>query len=207
MAIDASVGARRLLVVANEACAGDALFAEIRKRTGEGAEVLVLAPALTPRLQFWLNDEALGRHAAEELLARSFAACAHEGLDVKGEVGDPDPLQAIDDALRTFDPDAIVIVTHPVGRQNWLERDVVGDGRIGSTSDGRRPAELQRLEADEAALGALTAGTSREACDGLPIARAASSRPGSAALVVPTRRLRPATSWRQARGRRPGSPC
>ena len=129
MAIDASVGARRLLVVANEACAGDALFAEIRKRTGEGAEVLVLAPALTPRLQFWLNDEALGRHAAEELLARSFAACAHEGLDVKGEVGDPDPLQAIDDALRTFDPDAIVIVTHPVGRQNWLERDVVAQAR------------------------------------------------------------------------------
>ena len=80
--------------------------------------------ALTPRLQFWLNDEALGRQAAEELLARSFAACAHEGLSVQGEVGDPDPLQAIDDAIRTFDPDAIVIVTHPVGRQNWLERDV-----------------------------------------------------------------------------------
>ena len=91
--------------------------------------MLVLAPALTPRLQFWLNDEALGRQAAEELLARSFAACAHEGLNVQGEVGDPDPLQAIDDAIRKFDPDAIVIVTHPVGRQNWLERDVVAQAR------------------------------------------------------------------------------
>ena len=61
MAIETSAVSQRLLVVANEACAGDALFAEIHRRTGEGAEVLVLAPALTPRLQFWLNDEALGR--------------------------------------------------------------------------------------------------------------------------------------------------
>ena len=129
MATQTSVKARRLLVVANETCAGAALFAEIRNRTGAGAEVLVLAPALTPRLQFWLNDEALGRHAAEDLLARSFAACAHEGLHVQGEVGDADPLQAIDDAIRTFDPDAIVIVTHPVGKQNWLERDVVTQAR------------------------------------------------------------------------------
>jgi hypothetical protein len=127
--LETSVDSRRLLVVANEACAGDALFAEIRNRTGEGAEVLVLAPALTPRLQFWLNDEALGRQAAEDLLSRSFAACEHEGLKVHGEVGDPDPLQAIDDAIRTFDPDAIVIVTHPVGKQNWLERDVVAQAR------------------------------------------------------------------------------
>ncbi len=129
MTIETSVESRRLLVVANEACAGDALFAEIRNRTGEGAEVLVLAPALTPRLQFWLNDEALGRQAAEDLLARSFAACAQEGLTVHGAVGDSDPLQAIDDAIRTFDPDAIVIVTHAVGKQNWLERDVVAQAR------------------------------------------------------------------------------
>ena len=129
MAIETGGESQRLLVVANEACAGDALFAEIRQRTGERAEVLVLAPALTERLRFWMNDEALGRAAAEDLLSRSFAACAHEGLKVRGEVGDPDPLQAIDDAIQTFDPDAMVIVTHPAGEQNWLERDVVAQAR------------------------------------------------------------------------------
>ena len=119
----------RLLVVAHEACAGDALFAEIRRRTGEGSEVLVLAPGLTKRLQFWLNDEAIGRSAAETLLARSFAACENAGLAVRGEIGDSDPLQAIDDAVQTFQPDGIVIVTHPAGEQNWLERDVVDQAR------------------------------------------------------------------------------
>ena len=47
------------------------------------------------------------------------------GLDARGEVGDGDPLQAIEDALRTFAPDELVISTHPEGRSNWLERDVV----------------------------------------------------------------------------------
>nr|MBA2298579.1 hypothetical protein [Actinomycetota bacterium] len=33
--------------------------------------------------------------------------------------------QAIEDALRTFGADEIVISTHPEGRSRWLERDVV----------------------------------------------------------------------------------
>ena len=44
-------------------------------------------------------------------------------------MGDGDPLQAIEDAVRTFGPDEIVISTHPAGRSHWLERDVVGAAR------------------------------------------------------------------------------
>jgi nucleotide-binding universal stress UspA family protein len=51
------------------------------------------------------------------------------GIDAHGEVGDADPLQAIEDALRTFDADLIVISTHPEGRSNWLERGVVSSAR------------------------------------------------------------------------------
>ena len=40
-------------------------------------------------------------------------------------MGDGDPLVAIDDAVRTFGPDEIVISTHPPGKSNWLERGVV----------------------------------------------------------------------------------
>ncbi len=36
------------------------------------------------------------------------------GINARGEVGDADPLQAIEDALRTFGADEIVISTHPV---------------------------------------------------------------------------------------------
>ena len=51
------------------------------------------------------------------------------GIDARGEVGDGDPLQAIEDALRTFAPDELVISTHPEGRSNWLERGVVERAR------------------------------------------------------------------------------
>jgi hypothetical protein len=46
-----------------------------------------------------------------------------------GEIGDGDPLQAIDDALRTFAPDELIISTHPEGRSHWLERGVVSGAR------------------------------------------------------------------------------
>jgi len=44
-------------------------------------------------------------------------------------VGDADPLQAIEDALRAFGADEVIVSTHPPGRSNWLERDVIARAR------------------------------------------------------------------------------
>ena len=65
------------------------------------------------------------RAAAQERLEASLGALAEEGVDARGEVGDADPIQAIDDALRTFGADEIIISTHPPGRSNWLEKQVI----------------------------------------------------------------------------------
>ncbi len=62
-------------------------------------------------------------------LEASLAAMRAAGIEARGEVGDGDPLQAIEDALRTFAPDELVISTHPEGRSNWLERGVVTGAR------------------------------------------------------------------------------
>ena len=51
------------------------------------------------------------------------------GVNARGEVGDAEPLQAIEDALRTFGADEIIISTHPEGRSHWLERGVVQEAR------------------------------------------------------------------------------
>ena len=64
-----------------------------------------------------------------ERLEDSLAAMRAAGIEARGEVGDGDPLQAIEDALRTFAPDELVISTHPEGRSNWLERGVVTGAR------------------------------------------------------------------------------
>ena len=59
----------------------------------------------------------------------SLARLREAGLDAKGEVGDAEPLQAMDDAVRLFGPDEIIISTHPEGRSHWLERGIVEAAR------------------------------------------------------------------------------
>jgi hypothetical protein len=119
-------GEKRVLVVANETVGGAELLDELRRRAqGARTEVLVVSPALNSPLKHWVSDEDGARAAASERLDVSLAAMRAAGFDARGEIGDGDPLQAIEDALRTFAPDELVISTHPEGRSNWLERGVV----------------------------------------------------------------------------------
>ena len=121
---------RRILVVANETVAGIALRAEIQAAAeGYRSEVLVVCPALNSPLKHWTSDEDEARAAAQGRIDRSLRELRRVGLDARGEIGDPDPLQAIEDALRTFGADVIIISTHPEGRSNWLERGVVSGAR------------------------------------------------------------------------------
>jgi nucleotide-binding universal stress UspA family protein len=121
---------RRILVVANETVAGNALRDAIRQAAeGIRANVLVVSPALNTPLKHWMSDEDGARAAAEKRLGRSIGELAHLGISARGEVGDADPLQAMEDALRTFGADMIIISTHPEGRSNWLERGVVSGAR------------------------------------------------------------------------------
>jgi hypothetical protein len=116
---------KRILVIANETVAGRALRGEIVGRAGSDAEVLVVCPALTSPIRYWASDEDRGRAQAQERLEASLGALAEEGIDASGQVGDADPVQAIEDAMRTFDADELIISTHPPGRSNWLERDLI----------------------------------------------------------------------------------
>ena len=117
---------RRVLVVANETVGGRELLDAVRERAVPGAAVLVVAPALNSRVRTWASDEDHARHEAQRRLDDSLARLAQVGIQARGEIGDGDPVQAIEDALRSFPADEIVLSTHPPGRSNWLERGVVG---------------------------------------------------------------------------------
>ena len=123
-------GERRILVVANETVAGHTLRSMILERSLDvREEVLVVTPALNSPLKHWVSDEDDARAAAQERLDASLSKLAAAGVAARGEVGDGDPLQAMEDALRTFGADEIIISTHPEGRSNWLERGVVEKAR------------------------------------------------------------------------------
>ena len=55
-----------------------------------------------------------------ERLDASLSRLREAGVDAKGEVGDAEPLQAMEDALRCSALDEIIISTHPEGRSHWL---------------------------------------------------------------------------------------
>lgn len=123
--------ARRILVVANETVGGGELRELIgRRATGVREDVLVVCPALNSKLHTWTSDEDAARAAAQARLDASLDRLRGEGIAARGEIGDGDPLQALEDALRVFPADEIVISTHPPGRSHWLERGVVDQARL-----------------------------------------------------------------------------
>jgi hypothetical protein len=123
-------GERRILVVANETVGGRKLLDTLRERAeGVREEVLVVVPALNSPLRHWASDEDPARAEAQKRLEESLARLREASVNARGEVGDAEPLQALEDALRTFAPDEIVISTHPEGRSHWLEKGIIAAAR------------------------------------------------------------------------------
>ena len=122
---------RRVLVVANETVGGDELVSAISTLAlTQATSFLVICPALNSRLKTWTSDEDLARAAAQERLGATLERLASVGIEARGEIGDSDPFVAVEDAVRTFRPDEIVISTHPPGKSNWLEHGIVDSVRV-----------------------------------------------------------------------------
>jgi hypothetical protein len=117
----AEAGMRHVLVVANETLAGPGLRDEIVRQAGPRVQIDILAPVLTSRLHYWSSDFDAELADARRRLDGSLAWAASQGLEARGEVGDPDPFTALEDELRDFGADAVIVVTHPRDRANRLE--------------------------------------------------------------------------------------
>jgi hypothetical protein len=72
-------------------------------------------------------SELILRHGCEHVeartrLERSLAWAHEQKIVARGEVGDPNPTTALEDELRTFGADEVIVVTHPRDRETWQER-------------------------------------------------------------------------------------
>ncbi len=117
-------------MVANETLAEVSLAEEIeRAAAGYRKQVRVVCPALTSPVRHWVSDLDGARAQAQQRLDQTLSQLHAVGIEAQGEIGDEDPLRAIEDVLRTFGADEIIISTRPEGRSNWLERHVVTRAR------------------------------------------------------------------------------
>jgi nucleotide-binding universal stress UspA family protein len=121
---------RRLLVVTTVRTDANALRDYISQHIGQSdAELKIVAPAakVSP-LQWLASDEDAAREEAGQVAAESAQAVGSEA-PVETEVGDSDPVQAMEDALRTFPADEVIVLTPPGDKANWLEQDAAQQAR------------------------------------------------------------------------------
>lgn len=118
------MSAKRLLVVATAPVEETILRDRVREHAGPDAEVRVVAPAsdLSP-LEWLATDEDKARGEAADIARSAERAVEPEAGRVETEVGDSDPVQAIEDALRQFPADEVIVVTRPGHEAGWLEKD------------------------------------------------------------------------------------
>jgi hypothetical protein len=118
-----------LLVVVTTEVADANVNEFVRRSAGEDAEVRVVAPASgISRLDWLTNAEDDARADAGSLADRT--AEAAPTTDVQAEVGDSDPVKAIEDALREFPADEVLVISHLDDDASWLE---AGSGKTAQT--------------------------------------------------------------------------
>jgi len=144
-----------LLVVVTETVEDPGVAGAIAEVATAGAEatgadpdrapqVLVLAPALNTPVAHWLSDLRKARLDAQRRLAVSLGTLAAAGVDARGQVGDSDPVQAVEDSLRTFPAQEVVFVTGPDHDRHVAEVRRRLDRPVRTLEAGARVAERRR---------------------------------------------------------------
>jgi hypothetical protein len=107
--------ATRTLVVANQTVGGEPLIGLLKGKSAESRHrFIVIAP-----------QGGAEQSDANERLAHTLQRLEEEGLMAVGQVSEADPFTAIQNALRFYAVDEIVISTLPATRSGWLRSDLI----------------------------------------------------------------------------------
>jgi len=111
----------RVLVIASEPISADRLRAALGGATDD-AEIMIVAPALhRSALRFWLSDADEAIQRAESVQRETVEGLDDAGLDARGDTGEGDPIQAVEDILVTFPAERIVLFTRRGSEQRYDE--------------------------------------------------------------------------------------
>jgi hypothetical protein len=117
---------RRYLVVANQTLTASPLLDHARRCRAHGPCWFHLVVPATPvehqRAALITDARLLARHRLSAALVRFNA----EGVTATGEVGDPNPLRAVADALKNREFDELIVSTLPTDASHWVLDDLPG---------------------------------------------------------------------------------
>ncbi len=153
----------KLLVVTTEPL--DAATVDQIVDPKESPEVRIVAPTVTDSgFRFWMNDTDVAIADAGRVVAESLDALDRAEVTAEADTPtDDEPSVAVEDALRTFEPDRVVVIRHPEGDAGYREDDLVD--QIESVSDVEvevHTADGSPADADLGPLGSAAAETLHE---------------------------------------------
>jgi hypothetical protein len=107
---------RRVLVVANQTVESAPLIDKIKAEAEETPSTFVVI----------MPQGEGGEHGdAHDRLAHTLEHLHNEGLEAVGQVMDPDPFTAVQNALQFYPADEIIISTFPETRSGWMRSDLI----------------------------------------------------------------------------------
>jgi len=123
----------------------------------DGVELRVVVPATEANaLHHTMGDVDGPRKEAEERLERALKTLRGNGIEVSGEVGDPDPVQAAQDALLKAPADEVLIFEHCDEQSKWYEEGLLEKAQEGiepplrvvavETGDDQHPDHVVKVE-------------------------------------------------------------
>ena len=115
---------RPLLVFLNEVAGGRKLLQAVRERQDQASRVIVVAPQNQPSVGQLIDAGEL-REAARARVEVTMAVLSEFGIDSIGEVMDPEPSLAIDDAVRAHEPGEVLLSCLNESRFGFTRKDLV----------------------------------------------------------------------------------
>ena len=113
-----------LLVFLNEVAGGRKLLQAVRERQGQVSGVVVTAPQNQPSVGQLIDSDEI-REAARARVEVTMALLGEFGIESIGEVMDPEPSLALDDAVRAHRPGEVLLSCLSDSRFGFMRRDLV----------------------------------------------------------------------------------
>jgi hypothetical protein len=121
----------KLLVLATDPVDADDLRGALDGEDLEGAEVLVVSPAVNQSpVAFWVSDADEAIAEAESTAQQTADALRAEGARTRAQAGESEPLLALQDALTTFPADRVLVFARgDEESRRYREDDVLGEAQ------------------------------------------------------------------------------
>jgi len=120
----------KLLVLATDPVGADDVRRALPDHDLEGAEVLVVSPAINESpVAFWVSDSDEAIAEAASAAEQTAAQLRERGAQARATTGESEPLVALQDALATYPADRVVVFVRGEDRTRYREDDVLGEAQ------------------------------------------------------------------------------